>query len=93
MLSAGNGDPTHDPRLAKCNVVNGIGTCLFPCEIDAQCAPTEVCLAGVCEYIGCETDSECKTIAGLHNQPVKTDQRPWVTTAVCRAEAELEPAP
>ena len=91
MLSAGDGDPTQDARLAKCNIENAIGTCVFPCEIDAQCAPTEVCLEGVCEYIGCETDGECKSIAGLHNQPVPTDEKPWVTTAQCRAETA--PAP
>ncbi len=85
-LSASN--PTQDPRLSVCVVEEGVGTCVFPCEIDAQCAPTEVCLDGVCEYIGCETDAECKTIVGLHNQPVSTDERPWTTKAVCRAENE-----
>ncbi len=78
---------SQDPRLAKCSIENNRGTCVFPCEIDAQCAPSEVCLANVCKYIGCETDSECKTIAGLHNLPVPTPERPWVTTAVCKAEA------
>jgi hypothetical protein len=86
VLSASNRDPAKDPRLAKCRIENGIGTCVYPCEIDAQCAPTEVCLGGICEYIGCETDSECKTIAGLHNQPLPTELRPWVTTAECRAD-------
>jgi len=85
VLSAG-GDAAKDPRLATCNIEDGIGTCVFPCEIDAQCAPTEVCLDGVCEYIGCETDGECKTILGLHNQPTSSDDRPWTTTAVCRED-------
>jgi len=87
VLGAGSVDAAKDPRLAKCNIENGIGTCVFPCEIDAQCGPTEVCLEGVCEYIGCETDGECKTIAGLHNQPVPSDERPWTTTAVCRPDS------
>ncbi len=86
VLSASAADPSQDPRLAKCNIENGIGTCVFPCEIDAQCAPTEICLEGVCEYIGCETDGECKTIAGLHNQPVPTHEHPWTTKAECREE-------
>jgi hypothetical protein len=86
VLSAESDDPTQDPRLAKCNVESGVGTCVFPCEIDAQCAPTEVCLAGLCEYIGCETNSECKTILGLYDQPVATPDRPWSTTAECREE-------
>lgn len=85
-------DPlAQDPRLAKCNIENDLGTCVFPCEIDAQCAPTEVCLDKVCKYIGCETDSECTTIAGLHNLPVATPARPWTTTAVCEAEDAATP--
>lgn len=83
---AANAAPTQDPRLAKCNIENNLGTCVFPCEIDAQCASTEVCLSGVCTYIGCETNSECTTIAGLHNLPAPTPDRPWTTTAVCEAE-------
>jgi hypothetical protein len=86
VLSAGNDDPTKDPRLAECNIENGVGTCVFPCDIDAQCAATEVCLEGVCEYIGCETNSECKTIVGLHDQPLASPERPWTTTAECRDE-------
>ncbi|HEY3252398.1 MAG TPA: hypothetical protein VGJ91_00565, partial [Polyangiaceae bacterium] len=81
----------QDPRLAKCNIEGSTGTCVFPCEIDAQCASTEVCLAGVCKYIGCETDSECTTIAGLHDLPAPTPDRPWVTTATCRPEAPATP--
>jgi len=83
--------PTQDPRLAKCHIEKNIGTCVFPCEIDAQCASTEVCVAGVCKYIGCETDGECATIAGLHNQPVPTPDRPWTSTAVCEAEDSAAP--
>jgi hypothetical protein len=77
----------QDPRLAKCKIENDLGSCVFPCEIDAQCATSEVCLEGTCKYIGCETDGECKTIAGLHNLPVPTPERPWTTTAVCRPNA------
>jgi len=88
---AANAPTTQDPRLAKCNIEKNLGTCVFPCEIDAQCAATEVCLSGVCKYIGCETNSECTTIAGLHNLPAPTPDRPWTTTAVC--EAEDTPAP
>lgn len=87
VLSAQAQGSDQDPRLAVCDVEGGIGTCVFPCEIDAQCATTEVCLDGVCEYIGCETNAECKTIAGLHNRPPPTDEQPWTTTAECRAES------
>lgn len=84
QAASGKAAASQDPRLAKCSIVNNQGTCVFPCEIDAQCAPSEVCLEGTCKYIGCETDGECKTIAGLHNLPVPTPERPWTTTAVCR---------
>lgn len=83
--------PSQDPRLSKCQVANGIGTCVMPCDIDAQCAPTEVCLSNVCKYIGCETDAECKTIAGLHDLPISTEERPWVTSAVCKVEDPAAP--
>jgi len=88
---AANATPTQDPRLAKCNIEKNVGTCVFPCEIDAQCATTEVCHEGVCKYIGCATDSECTTIAGLHNQPAPTPDRPWTTKAVCEAEDSAAP--
>ena len=88
---SGTAAPSQDPRLSKCNIVNNIGTCVLPCDIDAQCSPTEVCLAGVCKYIGCETDSECKTIAGLHDLPLPTPERPWTTTAVCKPEDAAAP--
>lgn len=78
---------SQDPRLSVCSIAAGIGTCVYPCEIDAQCSPTEICLGGRCEYIGCETDSECKTIAGLHDRPVPTREQPWTTTAICKEEA------
>jgi len=88
---AQNSASAQDPRLAKCSIVNEIGTCVMPCDIDAQCAPTEVCSEGTCKYIGCETDAECKTIAGLHDLPVSTPERPWVTTAVCKPEDSAAP--
>jgi hypothetical protein len=93
VLQAGSASaaPSQDPRLAKCSIASGVGTCVMPCEIDAQCAPSEVCLAGVCKYIGCETDSECKTIAGIHDLPVPTPERPWSTTAVCQPEDSAAP--
>jgi hypothetical protein len=91
VLQAGENAPTQDPRLARCRVDNGVGTCVFPCDIDAQCAPTEVCFEGVCKYIGCDSDSECKTIAGLHNLPVPTPERPWITSAVCKVEDTAQP--
>lgn len=91
VLQAGETASAQDARLAKCRVVDGRGTCVMPCEIDAQCAPSEVCLEGVCEYLGCETDSECKTIAGLHNLPAPTPERPWITKVECRAETSAAP--
>src|SRR6478609_2369336 len=83
--------PSQDPRLAKCHIAKDIGTCVLPCDIDAQCAPTEICHEGICTYIGCETDGECKTIAGLHDLPLPTPDRPWTTTAVCKPEGTAAP--
>ena len=74
-----------DPRLLRCHTENGIGRCLIPCQTDAQCAVTETCSGGLCKYIGCETDSECKTIIGLHDQ-VSSDQQPWIPSVECRAD-------
>lgn len=87
VLSLHGQNSDQDPRLSVCSMVDGVGTCVFPCEIDAQCAPTEICLDSICQYIGCETDTECKTIAGLHDLPPPTEERPWITTAECRTEA------
>jgi hypothetical protein len=46
-----------------------------------------VCVGGVCEYIGCELDAECKTILGLHDQTAN-EETPWVSTIECRAPTE-----
>ena len=91
VLQAGQAGSAQDARLAKCLVEEGRGKCVMPCEIDAQCAPSEVCLEGVCEYLGCETDGECKTIAGLHNLPAPTPERPWTTKVECRADTSAAP--
>lgn len=72
-----------DPRLAFCDVEDGIGTCKIECEIDAHCALDEICDGGACEYIGCDNNDECKTILGLHNWESSTDF-PWVPEGVCR---------
>jgi hypothetical protein len=91
VLQARATPSSQDPRLARCRIENGRGACVFPCELDAQCAASEVCLDGVCEYLGCESDSECKTIAGLHDLPAPTPERPWLTTVTCRAETSATP--
>jgi len=74
-----------DPRLLRCHTENGVGRCLIPCQTDAQCAPTETCSGGLCKYIGCETNEECKTIVGLHNQ-VPSDNQPWIPAVECRPQ-------
>ncbi|HVJ22112.1 MAG TPA: hypothetical protein VM686_42190 [Polyangiaceae bacterium] len=72
-----------DTRLLRCHTEDGVGRCLIPCQTDAQCPPTEVCSHGLCEYIGCETSAECKTIVGLHDQ-VASDEQPWIPKVECR---------
>jgi hypothetical protein len=76
--------PGLDRRLLRCNTdEEGVGECLIPCQTDAQCPSTEVCSGGRCQYIGCETASECKTIIGVHDQ-VASDDQPWVPSVECR---------
>jgi len=76
--------PGTDPRLLRCHTQEGIGRCIVPCQTDAQCPTTEVCRGGVCEYIGCEVDAECKTILGLYDQET-SEETPWVSTLECRS--------
>jgi hypothetical protein len=73
-----------DARLLRCHTQKGIGQCLIPCQTDSQCATTEVCSGGLCQYIGCDTTAECKTILGVHDQ-VGTDEHPWIASVECRA--------
>ncbi len=73
-----------DQRLLRCTTINGVGRCILPCTSDGQCPPTEVCEKGVCQYIGCETASECKAILGAFNEQ-SDESRPWVSELECRA--------
>jgi hypothetical protein len=59
------------------------GMCSVPCSDDVDCANDknttgfDTCQDGVCKFIGCDNDSECRALLGLANQ--KTNVR-----AVCR---------
>jgi hypothetical protein len=75
--------PGLDSRLLRCHTEAGVGRCLIPCQTDSQCPPSEVCSGGLCEYIGCSSTEECKTIIGLHGQS-STGERPWIPTVECR---------
>ncbi len=49
--------------LATCAVATG--TCVEPCQSDAECGDADAwnfraCLEGSCVYVGCETDKECQ---------------------------------
>jgi hypothetical protein len=81
--------PGTDPRSLRCHTEDGVGRCIVPCQTDAQCPYIEVCSGGVCQYIGCEFDSECKTIAGLHDQQ-SSEESPWVSSVSCREAAPVE---
>jgi hypothetical protein len=72
-----------DPRLLRCATVDGVGHCIVPCQTDAQCATNEVCEGGICEYIGCETNAECKTILGVYNVEANRET-PWISHLECR---------
>ncbi|MDF3067873.1 MAG: hypothetical protein K0R38_3474 [Polyangiaceae bacterium] len=79
-----------DTRLLRCHTEAGVGRCLVPCQTDSQCAPTEVCSGGLCEYVGCESTEECKTILGLHGE-VSSDAEPWIPTVECRLSEAVAP--
>jgi hypothetical protein len=85
--SAAGIDAGGDPRLLRCHTERGVGRCLIPCQTDSQCATTEVCSGGLCQYIGCAESSECKTIVGLHHQ-LAADDQPWLTSVECRSVDE-----
>ena len=81
-----NVDFSRDAREARCVEVDGLGTkqCRIPCESDRECGATERCDSGVCTYIGCETDQECRAFYNRGNQS-KTS--PYISEAFC---VELE---
>lgn len=75
-----------DSRLAKClpsDMDPDIKACKIPCENDAACGQLNVCEAGYCKFVGCETDEECRSYLGLQNQ-VTNDAQPYLNKAVCR---------
>lgn len=40
--------------------------CVAPCEDDSECqGPQQGCVEGVCGFVGCETDAECRIVLGL----------------------------
>lgn len=59
------------------------GACTVPCERDIDCAggsgenSFQVCEAGECVFVGCESDAECRVLLGL----AETTDR---ARAVCR---------
>ena len=75
-----------DPRLFKCLPSEAdpkINTCKIPCENDGSCGQFQVCDAGYCKFIGCETDEQCRAYLGIANQQT-SETKPYVATAVCR---------
>jgi hypothetical protein len=83
-LSAVGLPSSLDARLLRCHTERGVGRCLIPCQTDSQCATTEVCSGGLCQYIGCTDSAECKTIVALHGQ-LASDAHPWLASVECRS--------
>ena len=55
--------------------------CRTPCETDRACASAfDACVDGLCAFVGCEHDYECRAALGLFGLPAGGSQR-----AVCRA--------
>ncbi|HVJ14457.1 MAG TPA: hypothetical protein VM686_03410 [Polyangiaceae bacterium] len=77
----------EDARLSKClpsELNPDISTCKIPCENDGSCGSEfEICDAGYCVFIGCESDEECRSFLGLADRE-PSDLMPYVPKAVCR---------
>lgn len=78
----GNAAPGRDAREAECVKIDGsdVRQCVIPCDSDRECAATERCRKGVCTYIGCEDDLDCRAQFGQVHQP---RDRPYVSEALC----------
>lgn len=88
ILAAGRGSGSReDARLSKClpSADNkDIKECKIPCENDGACgSELEVCEAGFCKFVGCDSDEECRTYLGIENQN-RNGAQPFVSRAVCR---------
>lgn len=89
ILAAGRGEGSsrEDARLSKCLPSSkdaNIKECKIPCENDGACgSELEVCEAGFCKFVGCDSDEECRTYLGLANEG-SDPSRPYVSKAVCR---------
>jgi len=90
ILAFSTGGSSQDARLSKCLPSDAdptINTCKVPCENDAACPRDfEVCSAGYCTFIGCESNEDCRAFLGIEEQ-MSTDSRPWISTAECRDPA------
>lgn len=56
---------TTDP-LSQCVTRDATPICITPCNFDNECGgPLSGCVEGVCTYLGCETDEECRIFLGI----------------------------
>ena len=89
-----NGNPqaagADDPRLYKC-LANDADpehkTCKIPCENDGSCGQFQVCDAGYCKFVGCDSDEQCRDYLGIANQ-MTSESKPYVAKAKCIDPAE-----
>ena len=84
-----------DPRLYKCLASDSDPDhkiCKIPCENDGSCGQFQVCDAGYCRFVGCDTHEQCRNYLGIANQAT-TDAKPYVPQARCELPpGEKEPA-
>lgn len=83
-VDGGNG-VGDDPRLFEClpsEANEDIKTCKIPCENDGSCGHFQVCDAGYCKFIGCDSHEECRAYLGITNQVI-TETKPYVAQARC----------
>ena len=74
-----------DPRLYKCLASSDgskFNSCQIPCENDGSCGQFQVCDAGYCKFVGCDSNEECRAYLGIANQTT-SDTKPYVATARC----------
>jgi hypothetical protein len=74
-----------DPRLYKCLASDSDPkhkVCKIPCENDGSCGQFQVCDAGYCKFVGCDSDEQCRAYLGISDQ-MTSDSKPFIATAKC----------
>jgi hypothetical protein len=85
VLAASRFGGADDARLSRClpsDIDPNVFACKVPCENDGSCAEFEICDAGFCRFIGCDSDEECRSYLGLAE--IDPEVLGYAPRAVCR---------